>query len=87
MWCIVLQQKLGAVIWEVQDDEWTSSELSALINEGEEYWVKVKDFQSQSVMASFFDFCPFLTKENGSVVLKDTLCFKQKGFICQLTEN
>lgn len=81
-----LQQKLGAEIWEVQNDEWKTTELSDMIHEGEEFWIKVKDFQSENVMASFFDFCPYITKENGLVILKDTLCFKQKGFICQLIE-
>lgn len=65
-------------------EEIESSDLSKIIGYSEEYWVKVKGFKSDNVMASFFDFCPYITKEQGKIVLKDTLCFKQKGFICQL---
>lgn len=59
-----------------------NSKLEATMDEGDEYWVKMKDFKSDNMLASFFDFCPYIKKEGGKLVLKDTLCFKQKGYIC-----
>ena len=83
----ILQQKLGGKIWTLKKSDLQLSTLTSAVGEGEEYWVKIEDFKSTSRMAQFFDFCPYITKRNGDIVLEDTLCYKRKGFFCQLNSS
>ena len=71
-------------MWIMDESELASTRLSSIVSDGQEYWVKIKNFRSKNKMAAFFDFCPYITKENGNVVLRDTLCYKSKGFFCKL---
>ena len=80
----LLQRRLGATMWEMNKSELQSPELAEVIEEREEYWIRIKNYRSKNSMSHFFDFCPYITKENGRVVIRDTLCYKSKGFFCQL---
>lgn len=70
-------------MWDLTEAELQSAALASEIDEGKEYWVNIPRFRSKNRLSLYFDFCPYITKEGGTVLLKDTLCYKSKGFLCQ----
>jgi len=79
-----LQDKLSAKLWQFNKEALNDSKLNVIIEEGEEFWVEIADYKSANIMAGFFEFCPFIAKTKGKLILQDTFCHKSKGFFCEL---